>query len=43
VTPADPATFVIAAGSLALVALLSTIIPARRAATVNPTVALRDE
>jgi hypothetical protein len=43
VTPADPATFVIAASSLALVALLSTLIPAHRAATVNPVVALRDE
>ncbi|MDP2876081.1 MAG: FtsX-like permease family protein, partial [Holophaga sp.] len=43
VTPADPATFLIAAGSLAFVALLSIFIPARRAATVNPVVALRDE
>jgi len=43
ITPADPATFVIAASSLTGVALLSTLIPARRAATVNPVVALRDE
>lgn len=43
ITPGDPTTYVIVSGSLALVALLSTLIPARRAATVNPVVALRDE
>ena len=43
VTPADPATFVIASTTLALVALVSTLFPAFRAMTVNPVVALREE
>jgi hypothetical protein len=43
VTPADPATFVIASATLALVALLSTLFPALRAVTVNPVMALREE
>ena len=43
ITPGDPTTYLIVSASLALVALLSTLIPARRAATVNPVVALRDE
>ena len=40
VTPGDPATFAIVAIALACVALLATLVPARRAATVDPTRAL---
>lgn len=43
VSPADPITFFIASGSLALAALLATLFPALRATTVNPVVALREE
>ena len=43
VTPTDPLSHVAAAVLLGLVAALATYIPARRAATVDPVVALRDE
>jgi ABC-type antimicrobial peptide transport system permease subunit len=43
VKPTDPATFCAAAALLLLVALLSALVPAWRAATVEPITALRHE
>jgi predicted permease len=43
VSPRDVAAFAVAVGLMAVVALLATILPARRAAQVDPTVALRFE
>ncbi|HTI40060.1 MAG TPA: FtsX-like permease family protein, partial [Vicinamibacterales bacterium] len=41
--PSDPLTMAIAVASLAMVSLLASWLPARRAARVPPTVALREE
>jgi putative ABC transport system permease protein len=43
VTPTDPATFVGVGILLMMIALLACFVPARRAARVEPTVALRYE
>ena len=43
VTPRDPQTYAAVAGLLALVALVATWVPARRAIRVNPISALREE
>jgi putative ABC transport system permease protein len=43
VTRFDPLTFAVAPGLLAAVALLACVVPAARAAGVNPVVALREE
>ena len=43
VTPSDPATLAVAAAVLAVVAMLAAVVPARRAARVDPMIALRVE
>lgn len=43
VSPQDPLTFVAISATLALVALTACFLPARRAAKVNPMIALRSE
>jgi putative ABC transport system permease protein len=43
VSPSDPLTHLLAALVLAVVAVIATYVPARRAASVDPVVALRDE
>lgn len=43
VAPSDPVTFVIVAALLAAVAVVATLVPARRASRVDPTTAMREE
>jgi ABC-type antimicrobial peptide transport system permease subunit len=43
VTVRDPATFVVVGVTLTIVALAACSIPARRAARVDPIIALRDD
>jgi ABC-type antimicrobial peptide transport system permease subunit len=42
VAPRDPLTFVLVAAVLSTVAIVATVVPARRAMRVNPITALRD-
>jgi ABC-type antimicrobial peptide transport system permease subunit len=41
--PADPLTMLLAVGSLAIVALTASLVPALRATAVDPMQALREE
>jgi ABC-type antimicrobial peptide transport system permease subunit len=43
VTPSDPVSFALGGGLLAIVMLVATLIPARRATTVSPLAALRGD
>jgi putative ABC transport system permease protein len=43
VGPMDPSTYLVVSGSLGAVALLATWLPARRAARLDPVVALRSD
>ena len=43
IKPLDPATFIVAPFGFALLSALATYVPARRAARVDPLVALRQE
>jgi ABC-type transport system, involved in lipoprotein release, permease component len=41
ISPHDPVTFAVVAGVLALVAVIASLVPARRATRIDPLVALR--
>jgi putative ABC transport system permease protein len=43
VVPGDPATFVAALVGIVVVAMVSSVLPARRAASIHPMTALRYE
>ena len=43
ITPHDPVTFIVVPIGLMLIATVAALIPARRAGTVDPIVALRSE
>jgi putative ABC transport system permease protein len=43
VSPNDPLTIGLAAATLAIVAMMAGLLPARRAANVNPAVSMRSE
>jgi ABC-type lipoprotein release transport system permease subunit len=43
VSPSDPGTFVVASAALAVAAAFGCFVPARRAMTVEPVVALHHE
>jgi ABC-type antimicrobial peptide transport system permease subunit len=43
VQPNDPATFVAVAVMLAVVALVASLVPARRASRVDPVIAMRND
>jgi len=43
VSPLDPVTYLVTVGALGFVTLAATVMPARRAAAVDPLVALRAE
>jgi ABC-type antimicrobial peptide transport system permease subunit len=42
VSPIDPTSFVLGTAALAVISLLACYVPARRAAQIDPTTALRD-